>query len=123
MKANKNIYFLSDFHLGSPDFNSSKKREKKIILFLEEIKDKAEEIYLMGDIFDFWFEYKKVIPKGFVRFLGKLAEISDLGIKIFFFPGNHDMWIKEYLQKEIGLIICKNVYGLLSSFSLRVVSE
>ena len=108
MKANKNIYFLSDFHLGSPDFNSSKKREKKIILFLEEIKDKAEEIYLMGDIFDFWFEYKKVIPKGFVRFLGKLAEISDSGIKIFFFPGNHDMWVKEYLNKEIGLIICKN---------------
>ena len=108
MNKNYNIYFLSDFHLGAPNQKESMKREKKIIDFLNTIKTDAKEIYLLGDVFDFWFEYKTVIPKGFSRLFGKISELTDTGIKIFFFPGNHDMWIKEYLTNEIGLVICEN---------------
>ena len=98
----KKIYFLSDFHLGAPDYEGSLVREKKIVKFLDEIKSNASEIYLMGDVFDFWFEYEKAIPKGFVRLLGKLAELSDAGIKLHYFTGNHDMWVFGYLEKELG---------------------
>ena len=97
------IYFASDFHLGSPSFEESNKREKKIVRWLNEIKQDAKAIYLAGDIFDFWFEYKKVVPKGFVRLLGKLSELADNGIQIHLFAGNHDLWVNEYLQKEIGV--------------------
>ena len=103
MNVSKNIYFLSDFHLGAPDAKSSLIREKKIISFLDEIKDKAEQIFILGDLFDFWFEYKTVVPKGYVRILGKLAEITDSGIPIHFFVGNHDMWMKDYFQKELNI--------------------
>jgi UDP-2,3-diacylglucosamine hydrolase len=103
MSVYKNIYFLSDFHLGAPDAKSSLIREKKIISFLDEIKDKAEQIFILGDLFDFWFEYKTVVPKGYVRILGKLAEITDSGIPIHFFVGNHDMWMKDYFQKELNI--------------------
>ncbi len=99
------IYFASDFHLGYPDFHRSLSREKKIIRWLDEIKKDAEEIYLLGDIFDFWYEYKKVVPRGFTRFLGKIAEITDSGIKVHFFTGNHDIWIYDYLPQEIGIIL------------------
>jgi len=99
------IYFVSDCHLGVPDEESSRKRELLLIKWLDMVKVDAEEIYLMGDIFDFWFEYKTVIPKGYTRLLGKLAEISDSGIKINYFTGNHDMWIFGYFEKEIGLKI------------------
>jgi UDP-2,3-diacylglucosamine hydrolase len=98
----KKIYFASDFHLGIPDDEQSKVREKTIVRWLDEIKNDAEELYLMGDVFDFWFEYKTVVPRGYVRLLGKLAELSDAGIKLHYFTGNHDMWIFEYLPKEIG---------------------
>lgn len=99
------IYFASDFHFGIPDYTSSLEREKRLIRWLEEIRKDAAEIYLMGDLFDFWFEYKTVIPKGFTRFLGKLAEITDTGIPVHLFRGNHDIWAFNYLNKEIGLIL------------------
>jgi len=102
------IYFASDFHLGAPNLTGSHARERLIIKWLEEIKVDAESIYLLGDIFDFWFEYKKVVPKGFVRILGKLAELSDSGINIHLFTGNHDLWMKEYLTKEVGVKIHRN---------------
>lgn len=101
----KKIYFLSDFHLGAPNAEASLVREKKIIRFLDIIKQDAEEIFLLGDMFDFWFEYKYVVPKGHTRLLGKLAEISDAGVKLHFFVGNHDMWMKDYFEKELAMKI------------------
>lgn len=100
---NKKIYFLSDFHLGAPNAQASLIREKKIIKFLDEIKKDAEQIFIVGDLFDFWYEYKKVVPKGYVRILGKLAEITDSGIPIHFFVGNHDMWMKDYFKTELNI--------------------
>ena len=102
---NKNIYFLSDFHLGAPNAVASLEREKKIILFLDSIKATAKEIFIVGDMFDFWYEYRHVVPKGYVRLLGKLAGLTDAGILIHFFVGNHDMWMKSYLQKELGILV------------------
>ncbi len=99
----KKIYFLSDFHLGAPTHEASLVREKKIVQFLDEIKNTAAAIFIVGDLFDFWFEYKTVVPKGYVRILGKLAEITDSGIPIHFFVGNHDMWMKNYLQTELNI--------------------
>lgn len=103
MKAGKKIYFASDFHLGVPTYEKSLEREKKIVRWLDSIKTDAEELYLLGDVFDFWFEYKTVAPRGYVRLLGKLAEISDAGIPIHYFTGNHDMWIFDYLEKELNV--------------------
>ena len=102
MKASK-IYFASDFHFGAPNHQSSREREDRVVCWLDEIKSDAAEIYLMGDVFDFWFEYNTVIPKGFIRFQGKLAELADSGIKITLFKGNHDMWMFDYFVKELGL--------------------
>ena len=99
----KRIYFLSDFHLGAPDAASSLDRERTLVRFLDSIKSDAQEIFLVGDLFDFWFEYRLVVPKGHVRLLGKLAELSDLGIPLHFFMGNHDMWVKDYFQKELNM--------------------
>ena len=99
----KKIYFLSDFHLGAPDHASSLEREKIIVRFLDEIKNDASEVFLVGDMFDFWYEYRRVVPKGYVRLLGKLAELSDAGIQLHFFVGNHDMWMKGYFQKELNM--------------------
>ena len=101
----KKIYFLSDFHLGAPDAASSLQREKQVVRFLDEIKNDAAEIFLVGDMFDFWYEYRKVVPKGFTRLLGKLAELSDAGIPMNFFVGNHDMWMKDYFLKELNIPI------------------
>ena len=99
------IYFISDAHLGSLLVENPRAHEKKFVDWLDKVKVDAKEIYLMGDIFDFWFEYKTVVPKGFVRFLGKLAELVDSGITIHFFTGNHDIWTFDYLEKEVGLIV------------------
>ena len=99
------IYFASDFHLGVPSKEESRLREKRIIEWLDLIKLDASEVYLMGDVFDFWFEYKHVVPKGYIRFLGKLAELADAGIKLTFFKGNHDMWMFGYLKDELGATI------------------
>lgn len=105
MKPDKKIYFASDFHFGIPDREQSREREEMFIRWLDQIKTDAEEIFLMGDLFDFWFEYKTVVPKGYVRLLGKLAEVADAGIPVHLFRGNHDMWAFDYLEKEIGLYL------------------
>ena len=99
---NNKIYFASDFHLGAPNLEQSRIREKQIVLWLDEIKKDAKSIYLIGDLFDFWFEYKEVVPKGFVRLLGKIAELTDSGIGIHIIVGNHDLWMKDYLEEECG---------------------
>lgn len=101
--SNKKIYFASDFHLGAPDYDRSLEREKRIVAWLDHIQKDAEEIYLVGDIFDFWFEYKRAIPRGFVRLQGKIAELTDAGIPVHLFTGNHDMWIFDYLPQELGV--------------------
>lgn len=98
----KKIYFVSDFHLGSYPHEESDAREKRIVAWLQHIRVDAAELYLMGDIFDFWFEYATVVPRGHIRFLGKLAELADQGIRLTFFKGNHDMWMFGYLEKELG---------------------
>ncbi len=103
LPANKKLYFASDFHLGAPDDESSLIREKKIIKWLDKMAVNAAAIFLVGDLFDFWFEYHKTIPKGFIRFQGKLAELSDAGVPIHIFTGNHDLWMKEYFPKELGV--------------------
>lgn len=103
----KKIYFASDFHLGVPSAEASRKREKLIVQWLDEISSDAKAIYLVGDLFDFWFEYGKAVPKGFVRFQGKIAELTDQGIDIHFFTGNHDMWMFNYFQKELGVKLHK----------------
>ena len=103
----KRVYFASDFHLGAPDAAASLAREKRIVRWLDEAAKDAAAIYLLGDLFDFWFEYKKTVAKGFTRFLGKLAELHDKGIRIHIFTGNHDMWIFDYLPKEIGAQVYK----------------
>lgn len=99
------IYFASDFHLGVPTAAKSREREMTIVRWLDQIKTDAQAIYLVGDIFDFWFEYAYVIPKGFIRLQGKLAELVDAGIPIYFFTGNHDMWMFDYFKKELGIEI------------------
>ncbi len=105
MNKQTKIYFVSDAHLGFPNYEESRKREQLLVRWLEEISKDATEIYLLGDIFDFWFEYKRVVPKGFTRFLGKIAEITDSGIPVHFFTGNHDLWVFDYLPQEIGVVV------------------
>ena len=107
LNKGKSIYFSSDNHLGAPNYSDSLTREKLFISWLEKIKTDAQVIFLLGDLFDFWFEYYKSVPKGFTRVLGKLAELSDSGIKIYFFVGNHDYWTRDYFQKEIGMEVLK----------------
>jgi UDP-2,3-diacylglucosamine hydrolase len=102
MSGNKAIYFASDFHLGSKFLPDSKQREKIIVSWLDYIKFDASELFLLGDIFDYWFEYKETVPKGFIRLQGKLAELADDGIQIHFFTGNHDLWVKDYFTQEFG---------------------
>ncbi|GEO11957.1 UDP-2,3-diacylglucosamine diphosphatase [Segetibacter aerophilus] len=107
--AGKKIYFLSDFHLGAPDHATSLQREKKIVAFLESVRPDAASIFIVGDMFDFWFEYEQVTPKGYVRLLGKLAEITDSGIPVHFFVGNHDMWMQGYFEKELNIpVYCES---------------
>ena len=113
MAIGNKIFFLSDFHLGAPNAADSLIREKKILSFLSVIEQDAEEIFILGDMFDFWFEYKYVVPKGFVRLLGKLALMADNGIKIHFFVGNHDMWMKDYFQKELNIDVYFEPYDFL----------
>lgn len=103
--SGKKIYFSSDNHLGAPTYEASREREKIFVQWLDSIKADAEVIFLLGDLFDFWFEYKTVVPKGFVRTLGKLAELRDSGIKISFFVGNHDLWMDDYFETELNIPI------------------
>jgi UDP-2,3-diacylglucosamine hydrolase len=99
------VYFASDFHLGAPNFEESLVREKKVVQWLEEARIDASEIFLVGDVFDFWFEYKRAVPRGFTRLLGKISEITDSGIPVHWFIGNHDMWIFDYLPQECGITL------------------
>jgi len=99
----KKIYFASDNHLGAPTRELSLGREKKFVSWLDEIKNDAAVIFLLGDLFDFWFEYRTVVPKGFTRTLGKLAELSDSGITLYYFVGNHDLWMNGYFEEELGI--------------------
>ncbi|MEN9488851.1 MAG: hypothetical protein RL494_1116 [Bacteroidota bacterium] len=103
LSSSKKIYFASDQHLGAPTPEASFPREQKFVAWLDEVKQDAEAIFLLGDLFDFWFEYKTVVPRGFVRVLGKLAEIRDSGIPIYFFVGNHDLWMGDYFEKELNI--------------------
>lgn len=110
ISPSKKVYFASDFHLGASTYEESRERERNIIKWLEQIKNNASAIFLVGDVFDFWFEYKQVIPKGFIRFQGKLAELIDAGIPIFWFAGNHDVWYADYFTQELNIeIITKPV--------------
>lgn len=104
----KKTYFASDFHLGVDARLSSRNRERQIVRWLDRISEDAAAIYLVGDIFDFWFEYKRVVPKGYVRLLGKLAELRDKGIPIYFFTGNHDIWMFRYMEEELDIPIYRN---------------
>ena len=101
----KNVYFLSDAHLGSRAIPHGRTQERRLVNFLDSIKHRASAIYLLGDMFDFWYEFKFVVPKGYTRFLGKLSELTDLGVEVHFFIGNHDIWCGDYLEKECGVII------------------
>ncbi len=124
LQKDKKIYFASDFHLGYPDHQTSLARERKVVAWLDSIKHDAQIVFLVGDIFDFWFEYKNVVPKGFVRLLGKLAELSDLGIEIIVFAGNHDIWMFDYFTKELGIKVYRKFqeYSIISN-QLAVISE
>jgi len=105
MISRTKIYFASDFHLGAGDYATFREREMRIVRWLDSIKNDAAELFLMGDVFDFWFEYKTVVPKGYIRFFGKLAELRAVGVNLYFFKGNHDMWMFDYFQKELGAVI------------------
>nr|WP_314754782.1 UDP-2,3-diacylglucosamine diphosphatase [uncultured Prevotella sp.] len=101
----KNVYFLSDAHLGSLALDHRRTQERRLVRFLDSIKEKAAAVYLLGDMFDFWDEYKYVVPKGYTRFLGKLSELTDRGVEVHFFTGNHDLWTYGYLEQECGVIV------------------
>ncbi len=103
LNPNKKIYFASDQHFGVPDLKQSRIREEKFIRWLDFIKKDAQVLFLMGDLFDFWHEWKYVVPKGYIRVLGKIAELKDSGIEIYFFVGNHDLWMKNYFEEELGI--------------------
>ena len=112
----KYTYFLSDLHLGAPYMDDTRANELRVVSFLDSIKESAEAIYLLGDILDYWYEYKYVVPRGYVRFFGKLAELSDAGIRIIWLKGNHDIWIYDYLPKELGIevkdgYLIEKIYG------------
>lgn len=113
LPAGKKLYFASDFHLGVPTHLKSLEREKKLIRWFEAVRTDAHAIFLLGDLFDFWFEYAHSVPKGFTRFLGKLAELSDSGIQIHLFPGNHDLWMFDYLSNEFGAIIHRDPVNII----------
>jgi UDP-2,3-diacylglucosamine hydrolase len=111
------IYFISDVHLGVPTYESSLEREKQMVGWLETIRHDASDLMILGDLFDMWFDYKRVVPRGYVRLFGKLAELTDQGIKIHYFIGNHDMWVFDYFEKELGFIIYRktetfNLHGM-----------
>ena len=101
----KKVYFLCDAHLGSWAMQHRRTQERRLVRFLDSIKEKASAVYLLGDMFDFWYEYKFVVPKGYTRFLGKISELTDMGVEVHYFTGNHDIWAYNYLERECGVII------------------
>lgn len=114
----KKVYFISDAHLGSLATEHRRTQERRLVNFLDGIKEKADAVYMLGDMFDFWYEYRNAIPKGYSRFLGKISELTDRGVEVHFFTGNHDIWAYDYLEKECGVTIHRNsltteIYGQL----------
>ena len=103
----KNVYFISDAHLGSWAIDHKRMQERRLTRFLDDIKDKAQAVYMLGDMFDYWHEYKYVVPKGYTRFLGKISELTDRGVEVHYFIGNHDIWMFGYLESECGVILHK----------------
>ena len=125
LTSGKKVYFASDFHLGFPDENTSREREKALVSWLDQVQSDAQDLFLLGDLFDFWFEYKTAVPRGFVRFLGKLSALADQGIAIHVFVGNHDLWMWDYLERELGAKIYREPHDLKittsnKSFQLHV---
>jgi len=110
LTGREKIYFVSDVHLGAPALQNNRERELRFVEWLDLVGRDAREIFLLGDIFDFWFEYKSVAPRGFTRVLGKLAELTDKGIPVHFFTGNHDLWVKDYLPSETGVILHRDSF-------------
>ncbi len=106
----KPIYFISDAHLGSWAVSHRRTQERRLVRFLDEIKGKAGAVFMLGDMFDFWYEWKYVVPKGFTRFLGKMAELSDSGVEVHYFIGNHDIWAFDYLHRECGVTLHREPY-------------
>ena len=106
----KKIYFISDLHLGAKTLKSPQNAEKRVVAWLDSVKESASAIYLLGDILDYWFEYRCVVPRGFTRFFGKIAELTDRGVEVHWFIGNHDIWIFDYLPTELGVIVHKESY-------------
>ena len=103
INTSKKVIFISDLHLGAPNYEASLEREKLFIRWINQIKGEISHLFLLGDIYDAWFEYKHVIPAKFTRFLGKCAELTDLGIQVYFMSGNHDLWIRSFMKKELGI--------------------
>ena len=101
----KPIYFISDAHLGCRAMAHNRTRERRLVRFLDSIRDKAGAVYMLGDMFDFWYEYRESVPKGYMRFLGKVSELTDAGVEVHFFVGNHDLWCGDYLTKECGCVV------------------
>ncbi len=116
------IYFASDFHLGAPDRIRSRERERTVVQWLEAIRQDVSALFLVGDVFDYWFEYKHVVPKGHIRLLGKLAALADAGIPIYYFTGNHDMWMRDYLQEELGAVVNRNAVRFEVSAGRKMTS-
>lgn len=108
----KNVYFLADAHLGSLAVPHRREQERRLVRFLDEVKQKAGAIYMLGDMFDFWFEYRNVVPRGFTRFLGKVSELTDAGVEVHFFTGNHDLWCLDYLERECGMTVHRGALTL-----------
>lgn len=119
LSPGKKVYFASDFHLGFPDELSSREREKSLVLWLDQVQSDAQDLFLLGDLFDFWFEYKTAVPRGFVRFLGKLSALVDQGISIHIFVGNHDLWMWDYLEKEVAA----KIYRSPSDLSIKTAAR
>lgn len=119
----KKAYFASDFHLGSPDFETSLAREKKLVRWLNFIGPDCQYLFLVGDLFDFWFDYQDVIPKGYIRFLGKLAEMADSGVEIFLFTGNHDMWMFGYLEQQLQAKVYRDPIEIVWETKTMVVGH
>ncbi len=103
--ARRNVYFLSDAHLGSLAIPHARTQERRLVSFLDKVKHKASAVYLLGDIFDFWYEYRTVVPKGYTRLLGKISELTDAGVEVHYFTGNHDLWQTDYLETECGVTL------------------
>ncbi|MBR5745314.1 MAG: metallophosphoesterase, partial [Muribaculaceae bacterium] len=109
MTQRSTTYFIADLHIGAKYITDPRDHERRVVDFLRSIKDDAKTLYLMGDVLDYWFEYKKVVPRGYIRFFGALAELADAGVEIIWFVGNHDIWLFDYLRDEIGLKVVDGV--------------